>query len=88
MKIRIATKAWAGTRAADTLNEADIGIKTMWVELDGHRTHHALDAKVETHADGATIVTIAFLAAAEMVLLDSGGEIIGGDSHLIPTFDG
>lgn len=76
MKIRIATKAWQGTGAASTRHETEFGIGPMWVELDGHRTSDLVSAVVETSEHGVSVVTIKFLAAAEMVLVGPDGTII------------
>lgn len=75
MIIRIATKAWDQTSAAWSRDTTRVGLRTAWVELDGQRTDSVVASKVETDK-GVTMVTLTFMAAAEMVLLDSNGEII------------
>lgn len=75
MIIRIATKAWDQSSAAWSRDTTRVGLRTAWVELDGQRTDSVVASKVETDK-GVTMVTLTFMAAAEMVLLDSNGEII------------
>lgn len=76
MIIRIATKAWDQSSAAWSRDTTRVGLRTAWVELDGQRTDSVVASKVETDKEGVTMVTLTFMAAAEMVLLDSNGEII------------
>jgi hypothetical protein len=74
MNIRIGTKAWAGSAAVDSREEARGAIGPQWVEIDGTRYDSVISAKVEI--DGDTLVTVQFAATVEMVLLDSAGQII------------
>lgn len=76
MKIRIATKAWNYSVAAKSRDDARVGIGPMWVEIDGHRHDEVLSAVVETGESSTTVVTVKFIAAAEMVLLNADGQII------------
>lgn len=82
MKIRIATQAWNQSTAASTRHETKVGLSVPWVEIDGIRTSAVIGYKIESSPDGGlaeTIVTLTFVAAAEMVLLRSDGSIMRED---------
>lgn len=77
MKIRLATSAWNGAKAAETYEDTEIGVRFPWVEIDGVRHTDVVAGRVEVD-NGNTFVSITFLAAVEMVLLGPDGHILAG----------
>lgn len=79
MKIRLGQQGWKGSTPAETLDEVFVGLKLLWVELDGHKFEDVISAEFRADVDdiGQIGLVVKPIGSFEVVYVGQDGEELG-----------
>lgn len=90
-RIRIAQKGWNVSSAAETPDEILVGVRCMWVEIDGCRITDVISANVRVADDSATaaVLETRVYGPIELVYLLADGTEVSRfiEPSELPTMD-